>query len=166
MSLYHYFAKASKQSELPNPNGALSASVSPATIKEANEAVKSMTCERKSKQRGSYTKEQQVAIGKYASLNGNPAAVRHFSKQLNVKLKITSVQTWKTKYLAELNHKRKAGETDDLTVKSLPVKKCGRPLLLGEKLDSQIKSYIQALCEGGDDIHHNGSSDSHCPKRR
>ena len=27
MSLYRYFAKASKQSELPNPNGALSASL-------------------------------------------------------------------------------------------------------------------------------------------
>ena len=40
MSLYRYFAKGSKQSELPNPNGALSASVSPAAIKEANEAVR------------------------------------------------------------------------------------------------------------------------------
>ena len=45
MSLYRYFAKALKQSELHNPNGALSASVSPAAIKEANEAVKSVTCE-------------------------------------------------------------------------------------------------------------------------
>ena len=35
MSLYRYFAKASRQSELPNPSGALSASVSPAAIKEA-----------------------------------------------------------------------------------------------------------------------------------
>ena len=37
MSLYRYFAKASK---LPDPNGELSASISPAAIKEANEAVK------------------------------------------------------------------------------------------------------------------------------
>ena len=88
-----------------------------------------MTCERKSKRRGSYSKfspEQQAAIGKYASLNGNQAAIQHFSKQLGVELKVTSVQTWKTKYLAELNRKRKAGETDDLTVKALPVKKLGR----------------------------------------
>ena len=35
MSLYRYFAKVSKQSELPNPNGALSASVIPGAIKEA-----------------------------------------------------------------------------------------------------------------------------------
>ena len=118
---------------LPDPNGELSASVSPAAIKDANEAVKSVTCERKSKRRGSYSKfspEQQATIGKYASLNGNQAAVRHFSKQLGVKLKVTSVQTWKTKYVAELHRKRKAGKTDDLTVKALPVKKLGRPLLL------------------------------------
>jgi len=44
--------------------------VSPAPIKEANEAVKSVTNEGKSKQRGSYTKfstEQQAALGKYGS---------------------------------------------------------------------------------------------------
>ena len=88
-----------------------------------------MTCERKSKRRGSYSKfspQQQAAIGKYASSNGNQAAIQHFSKQLGVDLKVISVQTWKTKYLAELNRKRKAGETDDLAVKALPVKKLGR----------------------------------------
>ena len=39
MSLYSYFAEASKRSVLPNPNGLLSASVSPTAINEANEAV-------------------------------------------------------------------------------------------------------------------------------
>ena len=38
-SLYSYFAEASKRSDPPNPNGSLSASVSPTTIKEANKAV-------------------------------------------------------------------------------------------------------------------------------
>ena len=40
MSLYSYFVEASKQSDLPNPNGSRSTSVSPIAIKEANEAVK------------------------------------------------------------------------------------------------------------------------------
>ena len=31
----------------------------------------------------------------------------------------------------------------------LPSKKHGRPLLLGEKLDTEIKCYIQAVHEGG-----------------
>lgn len=139
MSLYRYFAKSSK---LPDPNGELSASVSPTAIKEANKAVRSVTCEKKSKRRGSYSKispEQQAAIGKYASLNGNKVVVRHFNKQLGVELKVTSVQTWKTKYMAELHRKRKAGETDD-------VKNLRRPLLLGEK---QVKAYIHALREEG-----------------
>ena len=39
MSLYSYFAEASKGSDLSNPNGSLSASVSPTAIREANEAV-------------------------------------------------------------------------------------------------------------------------------
>ena len=62
-----------------------------------------------------------------------------------------SVQTWKGKYLAEINRKRRAGETGDLSVKSLPIKKRGRPLLLGEKLDSEVISYmyIQAVREDG-----------------
>ena len=38
MSPYCYFAKASKQSHLPDPSGPLSASVSPAAIKEGNDA--------------------------------------------------------------------------------------------------------------------------------
>ena len=115
MSSYSYFAKASKQPELPDPNGALSATVSPATITEANKAVKSVMCERKRKLRGSCTKfspEQQAVIGKYASLNGNQAAILYFSKQLEVELKVTTVQTWKTKCLAGLTRKRKAGEKD------------------------------------------------------
>ena len=152
MSLYSYFAKASKQSQLPDPNGALSASVSPAVIKGANKAVMSESSEKKSKRRGSYAKfspEQQAAIGKYASLNGNQVVIRHFSKQLEVELKVTSVQTWKTKYLAKLSRKCKADETNDLNINWLPVKKRGRPLFLGQNLDSQVKSYIQTLHEGG-----------------
>ena len=64
-------------------------------------------------------------------------------------MKPTSVQTWKGKYLAEISRKQKAGETCDLSVKSLPVKKRGRPLLLGEELDTEVKRYIQAVREGG-----------------
>ena len=79
--------ETSKRSDLPNPNRSLSASVSPAMMKEASEAVKNMTSERKTKRRGSYTKfspEQQAAIGKYACLHGNQVAIWHFSKQLGV----------------------------------------------------------------------------------
>ncbi len=150
MSLYQFFTKTSKRGDLPDPTGPLSASLSSAVIKEANEAVTAET-RSKGKRRGSYatfTPEQQAEIGTYASLHGNPAAVRHYSKQMETELKLTSVQTWKTKYLAEVNRKVKAGESD-ATVKSLPIKKRGKPLLLGEKLDSEVKTYIHAVREEG-----------------
>lgn len=50
MSPYRLFGKASKRSDLPNPNGLPSVSSSPAAIKEASDAVKSVTSEGKSKQ--------------------------------------------------------------------------------------------------------------------
>ena len=52
----------------PDPSVLLSLSVSPAVIKDANEAVTSPT---RSKPRGKYAKftpEQQAAIGEYGSL--------------------------------------------------------------------------------------------------
>ena len=59
------------------------------------------------------------------------------------------MQTWKGKYVAKINRKRKAGDMNDLSVKFLAVKKRGRLLLLGEKLDTKVKCYIQAVHEGG-----------------
>lgn len=43
----------------------------------------------------------------------------------------------------------KGESPDQADIKCLPVKKGGRPLLLGEKLDTQVKSYLRAVCEGG-----------------
>ncbi len=62
---------------LPDTSGPLSASLSPAAIKDANEAVRSAT--RVTKPRAKFTPGQQAAI---ASLHGNQAAIRHVSKQL------------------------------------------------------------------------------------
>ena len=143
MALYKYFKPADG---LPDPSGPLSAAVSPAAIREANEAVKGVTggSAKAWGKCAKLTPEQQAAIGEYASLHGNQAAIRHFSEQFGVDVKASSVQTWKGKYVVEINRKRKAGDMNDLSVKSLPVKKRGRPLLLGEKLDTEIKCYIQA----------------------
>lgn len=146
MSLYKYFKPSSSTTDLPNPSG-----LNPAVIKEIDEAVRKLSSEEseKSKKRGSYSKfspEQQAEIGKYASENGNQAAFRYFSKQLKVELKMSSIQTWKSKYLAEVDRIRTSvGTVDNFTIKSLPVKKRGRPLLIGEKLDSQVNIGIREL---------------------
>lgn len=71
-------------------------------------------------------------------------------KQLGLEVKVSSVQTWKRKYMDKIRHKHQAGEVNNLSMKSLPVKKRGRPLLLGEKLDSEVKCYIQAVRGGGE----------------
>ena len=127
--------------------------MSPEIIKEANEAVeKAATSGKKGKWRGSYgklTPDQQAVIGKYAAMHDNQATIRHFSKDLEVELKTNSVQTWKRKYQAEVDRRQKAGEMADIRVQSLPITKRGRLLLLGEKLDSEVKSYIRAVREGG-----------------
>ncbi len=80
MALNRYFQT---EDALPDTSGPLFAFLSPAAIKDANEAVRSAT--RVTKPRGKYAKfthERQEAIGEYASLHGNQAAIRHVSKQL------------------------------------------------------------------------------------
>ena len=47
-----------------------------------------------------------------------------------------------------MDRKRKAGE-EVPTVSLLPEAKCSRPLLFGNTLDGEVKSYIRSICEGG-----------------
>ena len=61
-------------------------------------------------------------------------------------LKETTVHGWKVKYLLELKKKCEGGE---LVVKTLPVAKMGRPLLLGEDLGVKVQNYWFALRDVG-----------------
>ena len=145
MSLYRYFKTQGR--ELPNPSGPLSSFVSSAAIEEANAAV-SATCTKE--KRGPYQKlsdETRAKIGKYASENGDSAAARHFSTVLSKPISRTTVHGLKKAYYQELSRKRKAEE--DLAISTLPTKKRGRPLLLGEDLDTKVQQYLRALRESG-----------------
>ena len=122
----------------------------PATIRDANEAAKAAASKPFGK-RGKYAKftpDQQAELARYATMHGNIAAQRHFSRKLNTDLKESTIRTWKTKYLAEVNLKKKSGELD-VSVTSLSSKKRGRPLMLGEKLDKEVQYYLKAVREGG-----------------
>ena len=48
----------------------------------------------------------------------------------------------------EIQWKREVGKTN-LLMESLPSKKRGQPLLLGEKMDMEVKIYISAVRERG-----------------
>ena len=115
MALYLYLKPA--DDNLPSPTGHLSSSVSPVTIKAANEAARESALTPTSKSRGTYAKYtpvQQAMIGEYASIHGNLAAVRYFTKKLGVEVKEGSVRTWKVKYRAEIEQQKRGGDKAEL----------------------------------------------------
>ena len=121
---------------LPDPNGPLS-SIIPA--------------EESKRPRGLYLKltpVQQAQIAKYALANGNKAAILRYTNEFQTVIKMSSISTWKAKCVSEMKRLRKssggsASRRGYVAVQSLPRLKRGRPLLLGEDLDCQVKSYIR-----------------------
>ncbi len=65
-----------------------------------------------------------------------------YSKQWGIDLKESTVRTWKTKYTEEL---RKRKPTEPLPIKVLPDRKQGRPLLLGDELDTAVQAYVESI---------------------
>ena len=143
---------------LPDPNGPLSSIIPAEAIRDANDAhgqsAQAKGGESK-RPRGSYMKlapVQQAQIAKYALANGNKAAILRCTKVFQTVIKMSSVSTWKAKYVSEMKCLLKssggsASRRKDVAVQSLPRLKRGRPLLLGEGLDCQVKSYIRAIRE-------------------
>ena len=157
MSLYRYFKPVGKN--LPDPEGPLSNVLPSSTIKAANDAVlaTSRQPERapKGSKRGSYatlTGVQQAQVARYAFSYGNKAAIHRYSEEYSTNIKDSSVSTWKSKYAKEFDRKRGAGEVEqngDIVVHSIPQKKRGRPLLLGDELDERVKRYIKDVRAAG-----------------
>ena len=149
MMLYTYFKKKTGNPLLPDVKGQLSTVVPSSYISEANKEVSEAT--KKLEKRGPYMKltpEKKADIGKYAAENGIVSAVRRFSKDFpGGTLKETTVHGWKVKYLSELGKRKREG--GELVVKTLPVAKIGRPLLLGEDLDKKVQNYLFSLRDVG-----------------
>ena len=64
----------------------------------------------------------------------------------DIELKETTVRRFKNAYIDEA---RKRRHDEDSEVRELPSKKRGRPLLLGEELEKQVKTYLIALRTNG-----------------
>lgn len=91
-----------------------------------------------------YSPEERAKIGEYACIHGSAAAARHFSKKLG-SVSESSVKSIKTSYI-EAKRKR---SSDSESIKSLPTKKRGRPLLLGSDLDGQLQLYLKKIRANG-----------------
>ena len=100
--------------------------------------------------RGPYnvlTPAQKYEIGKKATEIGTTAAMRYYSKHYpELLLKETSVRRLKTNYQADLKERLKMLKEDsEGTVRELVPKKRGRPLLIGEELDGQVRLWMVDL---------------------
>ena len=141
---------SSTSKNLPDENGPLCKEVPASSIREANMEVMEVMRSSAGK-RASYLKiaaEKKAVIAKYAAENGIVAALGHFAKDYpDGSLKESTVRGWKKEYLNELARRKRNGE--ELSVKSLPSAKTGRPLTLGSTLDNQVQAYLIATREAG-----------------
>ena len=94
-----------------------------------------------------YTAEDRALIGKKAATDGIASAMRYFSARGYASLKESSVCTWKQQYLKEISYLKRQGK--DTCVKAIESKKRGRPLMLGEEVDKQVRTYLKAFRENG-----------------
>lgn len=159
MSILNYFkikTKANHPAELPDPNGPLSAAVPSSTIAAVNKRVSS-TMEKSAstdKSRGPYlhlTDEQKYCVGKRASEFGVTNTMRYYLKTFPdlPPLKETSVRRFKNEYERAIKEQLKSGESSGSSVKALSTKPMGRPLLIGEEADRQVRDYVRFLRDSG-----------------
>ena len=90
---------------------------------------------------------QKCKIGRAAEY-GTTSAIRCYKKKYpNLKLTEPTVRRLKNTYKDELK-KRPLEERDSL--EELPLKKRGRPLMIGEELDGQVKHYLGEIRKRGE----------------
>ncbi len=100
-----------------------------------------------SKKRGkyrTYSSSEKAHIAKFALENGVVKAAHKFS------INESTVRNFKKMYIEERNRKRTAGE-DYTMIDTLPSKKRGKPLIVGERIDAAIQEYVLEVRR------HNGS---------
>ena len=154
MSILQYFKKQEKSSSfskdsLPDPTGPLSENVLSKAIVEANEKVTKLLEKPIKSARGPYhtfTPAQKLTIGKRAAEHGTTAAMRFFAKKYpDLPLKETTVRRLKNMYQSQVRQQR----SDISSPESFQAKKTGRPLLIGEDLDKQVRDYVGYLRSTG-----------------
>ena len=147
MALDKYFKGISQsykkcdELELPDPKD-LKIPIASNIVDEINKTAKKHvhTVSHGTSSRGPYLK---ISATEKAAQHVVARACRHFKEK---NLKENTVRDWLKIYKQELNAKLKmAKEGEPITVKEIPTKKCGRPLLLGEKLDKMLENLVASL---------------------
>lgn len=83
-------------------------------------------------------------------MHGVSASTKHFSRKFGgIKLSESTVRSISDAYKRELELKRKQAENDDAALKSLPLKKRGRKVILGEDIDCKVQNYLLKVRDGG-----------------
>ena len=143
---------------MPDPGGDLSKTVPSKAIRAANESIEQLVKPKlKEVRKAPYqvlTPAQRFAVGKRVAEHGVTATIRYYAKRFpDLSLEETTVRRIKNVYLSELKkgsfEASHSGESGDSEVQQLPPKKKGRPLLLGEELDRQVRDYLQVLRKNG-----------------
>ena len=124
--------------------------MSSSSIAAANEKVSKLTCEDQEGNQcpkcGPYKKlsrEVKLLNELRAAEHGVAATICFFASQGFPDLKESSVRTWKKAYILEVRTRLRDSEGSDVhvTVKAL-TEKMGRPYILGEELDKQVRAYM------------------------
>ena len=92
-----------------------------------------------------YNPKERLEIARYACHHGVTAAAVHFSRKLGHRIHESTVHSIKKAYLDEIIKKLRARDNEGLD--SLPHRKQGRPLLLGDKIDNMVQAYIRRVRE-------------------
>ena len=94
-----------------------------------------------------YSSEERAGIGMYAVHHKITAAKRRYSKKrFGTVLNESTLHAFKVRYLHELS------KTPGVSVRELPSKKRGRPVLLGEKMDVMVQQYVEKIRSKGGTI--------------
>ena len=94
-----------------------------------------------------YSPHVRADIGKYVSQHGIVATARFYTRKLGHSVSEATAYSLKKAYLHSVREKRAAN--DDGDVRLLPMKKRGRPVLLGEVLDVKVQQYLRRVRERG-----------------
>ena len=140
--LYKYFQRQSLPTSSETGLGEVATAEANASVQKVLEEQRGEAEKGRKRKYTHFTPEQRAKIAKYAAESGNTAAVKHFKKEFAT-LGESTVRLFKKQYELEL---KRSGHAQEIT--SLPKKKQGRPVTLGE-LDGKVQQYLRSLRRAG-----------------